>query len=140
MTARARAVVALLLMLLMPLSLLHRSSSEACLYDHGAVGSGTVATLSDVRHDVTSSAAADQVSATAASLFDVSAVDADSHDHHGADLPLHGATSGACGPAAVSAYPMIASVHRTGAALPVWRAEVSLALAVPPPAPPPRLS
>lgn len=127
---RVHAVVALLLLLLMPLGLLHRSATGACRYDHRAAVTGSTVAAADAGLDALHSASAEHQRI----------ISGDQHDHRGGGLPLHGAAPGACGPAVVADRPEPGSGTRSQADLPAWRARSPLALATPPPAPPPRLS
>lgn len=126
----ARAVVALLLLFLMPLALVQQSSTGACRYDHRVALAGSASAVSGVGHFVTVSA----------SVVHERTLVGDQHDHSGSDLPLDGAAPSACGPAALAERPAPTSTTMSQAALPDWRALSPRALATPPPAPPPRLS
>ena len=124
----AHAVVALLLLLLLPLGLVHRSSTGACRYDH------RVAVAAGAAHDV----GVDAPAAASAGHERVLAVD--QHDHRASGPPLDGAAPGACGPAILVAHSAAPSAAPYRSVLPEWRALSPLALAPPPPEPPPRLS
>jgi hypothetical protein len=123
---RARAVVALLLLLLLPSGLLHRSVTGACRSDHRAVAAASAP------HDAGGDAA------TVASPAHERVAAVDEHDHGGAPSP-DGAAAGACGPAIVAERAAPAGTTAYRSVLPAWRARSPLALAPPPPAPPPRL-
>lgn len=124
----AHAVVALLLLLLLPLGLVHRSSTGACRFDH------RVAVAAGAGHDVGVAAAA------AASAGHERTATGDQHDHRASDLPLDDAAPGACGPAILVERSAAQTAAPYRSVLPEWRALPPLALAPPPPAPPPRLN
>lgn len=126
----ARANVALLLLLLMPLGLLHRALPGLCRYGRPAAGATSLA-ASRVAHDVPAPAVAERASAMFAGQ---------NHHHHGNDLPSHDAVPSACGPAAIVDRPATADLPRAQIAAPVWRVLWPTTLAAAPPAPPPRLS
>lgn len=127
---RANAVVALLLLLLLPLGLIHRSSTGACRYDHRSADAASSGSVSGVGVDTPASASAGQERIAADGQ----------HDHRGSPLPLDGAAPSGCGPAMLAGPPAPVSAPPLRSALPAWRALSPLALAPPPPAPPPRLS
>lgn len=129
-TGGVNAIAALLLLLLMPLGLPHRSSTGGCRYDHRAAVAGSAVAVNDDGPDVSIAASADHERIALG----------DPHDHPGSDLPLDGAASSACGPAALAERPAPMSVTPPQSALPDWRALSPLTRATPPPAPPPRLS
>lgn len=124
----AHAVVALLLLLLLPLGLVHRSSTGACRYDHRTAAAAGAA--HDLGADVPATAHAGHQRMLAGG----------EHDHHGSAASLDGAAPSACGPAILVERPAPTSAAPYRSALPDWRALSPLALAPPPPAPPPRLS
>lgn len=124
----ANALVALLLLLLMPLGLLHRSATGECRYDHRAAVVANAGALNDVGVHPPRAASAEQPRTVAG------------HQHNHGDLTTEGAAPGACGPASLAGRTAPASDVPYRAALPAWRALSPLALAPPPPARPPRLS
>lgn len=126
----ANALVALLLLLLMPVGLVHRSTTGACRSDHRAAVAASAGAVNDVGVDAPSAAAAEHPRT----------LGGHQHGHDGSALPLDGAAPGACGPAGLAERSAPTSDVPYRAALPVWRALSPLALAPPPPARPPRLS
>lgn len=117
---RTNVVVSLLLLLLMPLGLLHRSSTAGCRYDHRP-------------HSVSAGGVQD-------AGRDGRAVIGDQHEHRDGGLALDGAAPGSCGPAAIATRNAPVSVEPQRAVRGAWRALSPSAPAAPPPAPPPRPS
>lgn len=125
-----RAMLAVLLLMVMPLGLLHRSSSGGC---RQMTGAGSV-------EDVRQLLGHDFGSAPSAVANRLGAVLETTHDHQAIDLSFAESVPGTCGPAALDSRAVPSGTQRPVDAPAEWRASAPALLAAPPPAPPPRLS
>jgi hypothetical protein len=114
------AVLALLLLMVMPLGMLHRSSNGGCRQPAGAslVDDGRLL----VRHGIPA------------------AVLQTAHEHRATEPPIAASVPGGCGPAVLDAREVPSGTRRPAEDPAEWRRSAPALLAAPPPAPPPRLS
>ena len=129
-TAGWRAVLGLLLLLVMPIGQLHRSSTGACRQAASATMAGDAQPSTGIRAGSTPSALAVRAS---------TAVEP-AHGHGTQDAPLGAPASGACGPAVLDEQRVASDIPRPTAIPVPWRGLSPALIAAPPPAPPPRLS
>jgi len=129
-TAGWRAVLGLLLLLVMPIGQLHRSSTGACRQAASATMAGDAQPSTGIRAGSTPSALAVRAS---------TAVEP-AHGHGTQDAPLGAPASGACGPAVLDEQRVASDIPRPTAIPVPWHGLSPVLIAAPPPAPPPRLS
>ena len=128
-----RTFVSLLLLVLLPIGVLHRSSTGSCRLAHRATVAAGASVVHDAVHD-----AAHEAAVAAPAEHDRRAL-AEPHEHD-RSIEQDGAAPGSCGPAVLAERSASGGAGPSRTVPSGWRALSPLALASPPPAPPPRLS